>query len=101
MRRGTWTWLAMGLVLALSACEDEILTDVDLPKDASADRGSDAAKEGAASDAPAAPDGGSDGRAETPDAELGEAGEDAAPEASDGADGSAEAGSNDGASSGD
>jgi hypothetical protein len=51
MKRAIGTWLALGLVFAMSACEDEILTDVDLPKDASADHGSDAAKEGATSDA--------------------------------------------------
>ena len=39
MRQARWTWLAaVGFVLALSACDDEIV-DVDLPKaDAAADR---------------------------------------------------------------
>jgi hypothetical protein len=87
MKRAIGTWLALGLVFAMSACEDEILTDVDLPKDASADRGSDAPKEGATSDAPAtndapATDAGADENAED-DGATAEAG-DATADASDG-----------------
>ena len=46
MRQASWTWLAaVGVVLALSACDDEIV-DVDLPKaDAAADRAADAPRE--------------------------------------------------------
>ena len=66
MRQRNGTWLAVGFVLALSACEDEILTDVDLPKDASADRGADAPKEGANTDS-ASTDSGPDERTETTD----------------------------------
>ncbi len=66
-RRGTWLTVA-SFVLALSACEDEILTDVDIPKDASADRGSDAPKEGATGDAPAPTDSGPDENPSTGDA---------------------------------
>ena len=52
MRRLRATWLAVAaLAVALPACDDEILTDVDIPKDASPDRGADAPKEGASSDA--------------------------------------------------
>jgi hypothetical protein len=46
------TWIAAVFALLLSACDDEILTDVDLPKDAAADRAADAPKEGASSDSP-------------------------------------------------
>ena len=62
MRRATWTWFAaVGFVIALSACDDEIV-DVDLPKaDAAADRAADAPRE-ATSD-----DGGSNDDAATDD----------------------------------
>jgi hypothetical protein len=63
MRRLRATWLAVAaLAVALPACDDEILTDVDIPKDASSDRGTDAPKEGASGDAPkegASPESGS------------------------------------------
>jgi hypothetical protein len=52
MRRIRAAWFAVAaLAVALPACDDEILTDVDIPKDASSDRGTDAPKEGASSDA--------------------------------------------------
>jgi hypothetical protein len=49
-RRPLPTWLAVAALLAsLPACNDEILTDVDIPRDASSDRGTDAPKESASS----------------------------------------------------
>jgi hypothetical protein len=77
MRKRNGAWLAVGFVLALSACEDEILTDVDLPKDASADRGTDAPKEGASADSPAATDGGPDERTSADDGSSSEGGDSA------------------------
>jgi len=78
MRQRNGAWLAVGFVLALSACEDEILTDVDLPKDASADRGADAPKEGASADS-ASTDSGPDERTETTDGASPDGGDGAAP----------------------
>jgi hypothetical protein len=59
--RGAWLTPLL-LALALPACDDEILTDVDIPKDAAADRGTDAPKEGATGDA--APETSADGAVE-------------------------------------
>jgi hypothetical protein len=84
MRLGIGTWLAAGFVLALSACDDEILTDVDLPKDAAAaaaDHAADAPKDGAAGDAPRA-DAGQDEPLETADGGA-DASDSAAPDGSD------------------
>ncbi len=52
MRRRSGTCVAVVVALLVASCDDEILTDVDLPKDAAAaDRAADAPKEGAAGDA--------------------------------------------------
>jgi hypothetical protein len=68
------TWLLVLVALGAPACDDEILTDVDLPKDAAADRASDAPKEGAAGDA-AAKDAGPDENTTTYDGATAEGGD--------------------------
>jgi hypothetical protein len=88
MTRIKGTLLAIAaLVLALPACDDEILTDVDIPKDASTDRGTDAPREGASADgasegapkADAAAETSDDGPATDAAATDAEAGDDGAP----------------------
>ncbi len=68
-RRPLPTWLPIAALLAgSSACNDEILTDVDIPRDASSDRGTDAPKEGASSDtAPDAPTTDADSNTDAPE----------------------------------